>query len=156
MKLIELFSNYYRTSTSFGTNLNSEEIFQDQERTPIQNMLRSRLVVEDISTNNRAELLNSMLLSYATTIADCIFKIPALKFALQNRIIFDMEKSAASKCISSKFVTCFQKTTIVSEIFPLRNCLRQPFLLKCLLAISVPTMEDGSMQFHRIPGRFNS
>lgn len=59
-------------------------------------MLRSRLVVEHLSTNDCAELLTSVLHSDATAIADCIFKIPALKLALQNRILFDMEKSAAS------------------------------------------------------------
>lgn len=59
-------------------------------------MLRSRLVVENVSTNDCAELLNSVLHSDATTIADCIFKIPALKLAIQNRILFDMEKYAAS------------------------------------------------------------
>lgn len=58
-------------------------------------MLRSRLVVENISTNDCAELLTSVLHSDATSIADCIFQMPAV----QNRILFDMEKSAASKCV---------------------------------------------------------
>lgn len=41
-------------------------------------MLRSRLEVENISTDDRAELPTSVLHSDATTITDCIFKIPAL------------------------------------------------------------------------------
>lgn len=87
--------NYCRAYTSFGENLNPEDIFKDLEKVIIQNMLRSRLVVENISTNDCAELLTSVLHSDAISIADCIFKMPAV----QNRILFDMEKSAASKCV---------------------------------------------------------
>lgn len=75
------FQKFYRTSTSFRENLNPEDIFKDLKKIP--NMLRSRLVVEHLSTNDCAELLTSVLHSDATAIADCIFKIPALKLALQ-------------------------------------------------------------------------
>lgn len=43
----------------------------------------SRIVVENLGTDDRAELLTSMLDCGATTISDCIFKIPALKLAFQ-------------------------------------------------------------------------
>lgn len=44
----------------------------------------SRIVVENLSTDDRAELLTSVLDCDATTISDCIFKIPALKLAFQT------------------------------------------------------------------------
>lgn len=44
----------------------------------------SRIVLENLSTVDRAELLTSVLDCDATTISDCIFKIPALKLAFQT------------------------------------------------------------------------
>lgn len=107
-------------------------------------MLRSKLEVERISTDDRAELLTSALPSDATTIADCIFKIPALKLAVQNRFLFDIEKSAASKCVRSKLSYLFPKDYHSLRDFSFKELFselmeKQPFLLKCLLAVSVPT-----------------
>lgn len=51
----------------------------------------SRIVLENLSTVDRAELLTSVLDCDATTISDCIFKIPALKLVSKPDAIWHGE-----------------------------------------------------------------
>lgn len=73
----------------------------------------SRIVVENLSTDDRAELLTSVLDCDATTISDCIFKIPALKLAFQTGCYLAWRNLLHLNEIKS--ISCFQKTTIVSD-----------------------------------------
>lgn len=92
-----------RTSTSFWASLIPENAFMDKHKaSPVDQLLKSRFLVEDLTANDQALLLNAVIESDTTAIAQCVTKIKPLKLAVENRILFEMENSAASNCIRSK------------------------------------------------------
>lgn len=77
-----------------------------------------------------------------------IYNIPALKLSLQNKFLFDIENNAASKCVKLKKSYLYPKDYLSLRNFSLDDLFsefieNQPFLLQCLLVVSVPTSRLG-------------
>ena len=134
-----------RTSISFWASLIPENAFMDKHKaSPVDQLLKSRFLVEDLTANDQALLLNAVIESDTTAIAQCVTKIKPLKLAVENRILFEMENSAASNCIRSKSSYLYPKDYHSLRDFSFNDLYlelieKQPFLLKCLLAIAIPT-----------------
>lgn len=107
----------------------------------MHDLIRSRFIVEDLTINDRSELLNCIL---NKAVADCILQIPQLKLAIENRLLSEIENSAASKCVRSTSSYLFSKDYHSLRDFSFEELFtefveKQSLLLKSLLAVAVPT-----------------